>query len=131
MRYRNLSAATRTELGTRNTAKQCWRLGGYSPTFYSKKGTAAQATRATNLTLHDVVLRAAFDTPRVARTGAVELAEWDLLASLRVMTQIAPTCAIATAKHSECLEIESFCKIRAHCEAQVGTQHSGRAFRKP
>ena len=32
------------------------------------------------------MLRAAFDTPRVVRTGAVELTEWDLLASLMAIT---------------------------------------------
>lgn len=47
-----------------------------------KGRAAAQTTRATNLTLQGVVLRAAFDTPRVVRTGAVELTEWDLLAAL-------------------------------------------------
>lgn len=51
-------------------------------TVLIKGRAAAQTTRATSLTLQDVVLRAAFDTPCVVRTGAVELTEWDLLASL-------------------------------------------------
>ena len=55
-------------------------------TSYPQGRTAAQTTRATSLTLQDVVLRAAFDTPRVVRTGAVELTEWDLLASLLAIT---------------------------------------------
>ena len=74
------------ELGTRNTTRQCWRSRGYSPTYYSQGGTTARTTRATSLTLQDVVLRAAFDTPRVVRTGAVGLTEWDLLASLMAIT---------------------------------------------
>lgn len=56
-------------------------------TSYPQGRTAAQTTRATSLTLQDVVLRAAFDTPRVVRTGAVELTEWDLLASLMTISQ--------------------------------------------
>ena len=69
----------------------------------------------------DVVsTRAAFDTRRVVGTGAVELGEWDLLASLKAITQnIAPALQKPQPSIPNGSTWNASCGIRAYYEAQV------------